>query len=61
MLPDPLAAEIAERMRPLSPSVLRAGSAFGHPACFFGLAAAGYVVVVVLVLQLFSTTDLDDE
>ncbi len=30
-------------------------------ASLYGLAAAGYVVVVVLVLQLFSTTDRDDE
>lgn len=30
-------------------------------ASLYGLAAAGYVVVVVLVLRLFGPTDLDDE
>lgn len=30
-------------------------------ASLYGLAAAGYVIVVVLVLRLFSGTDRDDE
>lgn len=30
-------------------------------ASLYGLAAAGYVIVVVLVLRLFSSTDRDDE
>lgn len=30
-------------------------------ASLYGLAAAGYVVAVVIVLRLFGPTDLDDE